>query len=131
MTLGALFRALLLFLVAADAIGVQRFLVVLHDLVLLFHLLVGLGNLAERRMAVAALLNRVAGFQLKRFTGIIVMAVALLLALILGVQLGSGDYQSASVWLVIGLVILYVTLTLCLSLILRWYERRIAIPGGV
>jgi len=29
------------------------------------------------------------------------------------------------------LVILYVTLTLCLSLILRWYERRIAIPGGV
>lgn len=29
------------------------------------------------------------------------------------------------------LVILYVTLTLCLSLMLRWYERRIAIPGGV
>lgn len=29
------------------------------------------------------------------------------------------------------LVILYVTLTLCLSLLLRWYERRIAIPGGV
>jgi len=28
------------------------------------------------------------------------------------------------------LVILYVTLTLCLSLLLRWYERRIAIPGG-
>lgn len=29
------------------------------------------------------------------------------------------------------LVILYVTLTLCLSLMLRWYEKRIAIPGGV
>jgi polar amino acid transport system permease protein len=29
------------------------------------------------------------------------------------------------------LVILYVTLTLCLSLLLRWYERRIAIPGGM
>lgn len=42
-------------------------------------------------------------------TVIIVMAVALLLALILGVQLGSGDYQSASIWLVIGLVIVYVT----------------------
>lgn len=27
------------------------------------------------------------------------------------------------------LVVLYVTLTLCLSLLLRWYERRIAIPG--
>ena len=29
------------------------------------------------------------------------------------------------------LVILYVSLTLCLSLILRWYEKRIAIPGGM
>ncbi|MGI9241721.1 MAG: hypothetical protein ACR2RV_13045, partial [Verrucomicrobiales bacterium] len=37
------------------------------------------------------------------------MTVALLLALILGVQLGSGDYESASIWLVIALVILYVT----------------------
>jgi polar amino acid transport system permease protein len=29
------------------------------------------------------------------------------------------------------LVILYVTLTLILSLLLRWYEKRILIPGGV
>jgi polar amino acid transport system permease protein len=29
------------------------------------------------------------------------------------------------------LVILYVTLTLILSLLLRWYEKRIMIPGGV
>jgi ABC-type amino acid transport system permease subunit len=29
------------------------------------------------------------------------------------------------------LVILYVSLTLILSLLLRWYEKRIMIPGGV
>jgi polar amino acid transport system permease protein len=29
------------------------------------------------------------------------------------------------------LVIIYVVLTLILSLILRWYERRIAIPGRI
>jgi len=28
------------------------------------------------------------------------------------------------------LVVIYVTLTLLLSLLLRWYERRIAIPGA-
>ncbi|MDH3193719.1 MAG: amino acid ABC transporter permease, partial [Acidimicrobiia bacterium] len=27
------------------------------------------------------------------------------------------------------LVVIYVTLTLSLSLLLRWYEKRIAIPG--
>lgn len=40
-------------------------------------------------------------------TVIIVMAIALLFAMILGVQLGSGDYAAASGWLVAGLILIY------------------------
>lgn len=41
-------------------------------------------------------------------TAIIVIAIAAIIALILGVQLGSGDYYSAALWFGIGLSALYI-----------------------